>query len=422
MARHLLNDMALRAIKPSDKDQLISDGEGLFLLVKPDGKKWWRFVYTFEGKRKALSLGVYPRVTLSVARKNAQENREYLAKGINPSVLRKQDKADRIQEQEKQRRIAEGLSLEGSFQFVAEEWISRRMADKSESHTKRVLALLVNDVYPWIGKRPIHEIQPPELLEVLRRIESRNAIETAHRALQVCGQVIRYAWSTGLVKQDITQALKGALQTYRGGHFAAAITPDKLRPILRAIDEYNGSLEVKSALSLAPLVFVRPGELRQAEWEHIDFEAKQWSYFVTKTKTDHIVPLSSQAIEILKELRPLTGHGRFVFPSARTPNGSRPISDVALLAGLRRMGFGKDEATIHGFRATARTLLDEELGFRVDYIEHQLAHAVRDANGRAYNRTSHLVERAKMMQAWADYLDSLKAGAQVIHFKNGSMK
>ncbi len=195
------------------------------------------------------------------------------------------------------------------------------------------------------------------------------------------------------------------------------VTPDKLRPLLRAIDDYSGSFEVKSALRLAPLVFVRPSELRQAEWEHIDFETKQWRYFVTKTKTDHIVPLSNQAIAILQEIQPLTGHGRFIFPCARTPNGSRPMSDMALLAALRRMGFGKDEATIHGFRATARTLLDEELGFRVDYIEHQLAHAVKDANGRAYNRTSHLVERAKMMQVWSDYLDELKAGAAILPFK-----
>ena len=418
MAKHLLTDAALRAIKPTEKDQLISDGEGLFLLVKPDGKKWWRFVYTFEGKRKALSLGVYPRTTLSVARKQAEENRENLANGINPSDLRKQNKAEKIQQQENQLRAENGQTPIGSFQFVGEEWMSRRMIGKSESHTKRVLALLVNDVYPWIGQRPIQEITPPELLEVLRRIESRNAIETAHRALQVCGQIIRYAWATGLVHQDITQALKGALQVFRGGHFAAAITPDKLRPLLRAIDEYSGGFEVKSALRLAPLVFVRPSELRHAEWSHIDFEAKEWRYFVTKTKTDHIVPLSQQAVTILQDIQPLTGHGRFVFPSARTPNGSRPISDMALLAALRRMGFSKEEATIHGFRATARTMLDEILGFRPDFIEHQLAHAVKDANGRSYNRTSHLPERAKMMQSWADYLDSLKAGATVLPFKH----
>jgi integrase len=417
MAKHLLNDAALRAIKPTDKDQLISDGEGLFLLVKPDGKKWWRFVYTFQKKRKALSLGVYPQTTLSAARKEAQENRENLAKGINPSDLRKQDKVEKIQEQQKQQRIADGLSVEGSFQFVADEWMVQRMADKSGDHTKRITALLVNDVFPWLGQRPIQEITPPELLKVLRRIEDRNAFETAHRTLQVTGQIIRYAWATGLVEQDITQALKGALKVYQSGHFAAAVTPDKLRPLLRAIDDYSGSFEVKSALRLAPLVFVRPSELRQAEWEHIDFETKQWRYFVTKTKTDHIVPLSRQALAILQEIQPLTGHGRFIFPSARTPNGSRPMSDMALLAALRRMGFGKDEATIHGFRATARTLLDEELGFRVDYIEHQLAHAVKDANGRAYNRTSHLVERAKMMQVWSDYLDDLKAGAAILPFK-----
>ncbi len=208
----------------------------------------------------------------------------------------------------------------------------------------------------------------------------------------------------------MTQDLRGALPAAEGTHFAAFTEPKPVAELLRAIDAYTGTFVVKSALQLAPLVFVRPGELRHAEWQHIDFVTKEWRYLVTKTKTDHIVPLSSQAVKILQELKPLTGHGRFVFPSARTPNGSRAMSDVALLAGLRRMGFDKTEMSTHGFRAMARTILDEVLGFRVDFIEHQLAHAVRDANGRAYNRTAHLPERHKMMQVWADYLDGLRAG------------
>jgi integrase len=205
--------------------------------------------------------------------------------------------------------------------------------------------------------------------------------------------------------------------TIKGGHFSAVTEPKQAAELLRAIDGYSGSFVVKSALQLAPLVFVRPGELRQAEWEHIDFETKEWRYLVTKTQTPHIVPLSAQALTILQELKPLTGNGRYVFPSARTPNGSRPMSDMALLAALRRMGIGKDEMTVHGFRALARTVLDEVLGFRPDFIEHQLAHAIKDPNGRAYNRTAHLAERRKMMQSWADYLDGLKNGAQVIAFK-----
>lgn len=417
MAKNLLNDTALRAIKPTDKDQLISDGSGLFLLVKPDGKKWWRFVYTFEGKRKALSLGVYPQTTLSAARKQAEANRESLANGINPSDLRKQEKIVKSEKQEAEQRIADGLPAIGSFQQVADEWYDKKMLIRSESHQKRTMSLLKRDLYPWIGNRPIAEIKAPELLKVLQRIESRNAIETAHRALQTSGQVFRYAEANGYIERDITQALKGALTSVDGGNFASMTDPQQVKPLLKAIDEYSGSFIVKCALRLAPLVFVRPGELRQAEWNHIDLDTKEWRYQVTKTKTDHIVPLSRQAIEILKEIHPLTGSGRFVFPSARTPNGSRAMSDVALLAALRRMGIGKDEMTVHGFRAMARTILDEVLGFRPDFIEHQLAHSVKDPNGRAYNRTAHLPERHKMMQTWADYLDNLKAAAQVIPFR-----
>jgi integrase len=417
MAKNLLNDTALRAIKPTDKDQLISDGSGLFLLVKPDGKKWWRFVYTFEGKRKALSLGVYPQTTLSAARKQAEANRESLANGINPSDLRKQEKIVKSEKQEAEQRIADGLPAIGSFQQVADEWYDKKMLIRSESHQKRTMSLLKRDLYPWIGNRPIAEIKAPELLKVLQRIESRNAIETAHRALQTSGQVFRYAEANGYIERDITQALKGALTSVDGGNFASMTDPQQVKPLLKAIDEYSGSFIVKCALRLAPLVFVRPGELRQAEWNHIDLDTKEWRYQVTKTKTDHIVPLSRQAIEILQEIHPLTGSGRFVFPSARTPNGSRAMSDVALLAALRRMGIGKDEMTVHGFRAMARTILDEVLGFRPDFIEHQLAHSVKDPNGRAYNRTAHLPERHKMMQTWADYLDNLKAAAQVIPFR-----
>ena len=277
--------------------------------------------------------------------------------------------------------------------------------------------MLERDVFPWLGSKTITDILPIDILTCVRRVEDRGTIETAHRVLQICGQVFRYGVQTSRVDRDITPDLRGALPVAKGGHFASLTEPKDAAPLLRAIDIYTGSFVVKSALQLAPLVFVRPSELRQAEWAHIDIETKEWRYFVTKTETDHIVPLSKQAIDILTKLQPLTGNGRFVFPSARTPNGSRPMSDMAMLAALRRMGFTKDEMSVHGFRAMARTILDEVLGFRVDFIEHQLAHAVRDANGRAYNRTSHLPDRHKMMQSWSDYLDGLKNGAQVIAFK-----
>jgi integrase len=336
--------------------------------------------------RKTLALGVYPTTSLKEARDKRDTAKKQIDGGIDPSLDRK---------------IKKTGATESSFKAIALEWYAKHLTNKSESHQKRTLSLLERDLFPWLGNRPIADIKTPELLAVLQRIENRNAIETAHRALQTSGQVFRYAEVTGRVDRDISQALKGALSKVDKGHFSSLTEPLKAAPLLRAIDVYSGTFVVKSALQFAPLVFVRPSELRQAEWEHIDLEAKEWRYLVTKTNTQHIVPLSTQSIEILTNLYPLTGKGRFVFPSARTPNGSRAMSDVALLAGLRRMGFDKSEMSVHGFRAMARTILDEVLGFRPDFIEHQLAHSVRDPNGRAYNRTSHLLERRKMMQDWA---------------------
>ncbi len=411
MAKELLNDVTVRNAKPIDKDKRLNDGGGLYLLIKPNGAKWWRFDYTIENKRKTLSIGVYPATGLADARRKVEEARNQNANGIDPSKARKEIKAEQRLTAENKKRIDAGLTVVDSFEYVALEWYEKKMLNKSESHQKRTLALLKRDLFPWLGSRPIASIKAPELLEVLQRIESRNAIETAHRALQASGQVFRYAEASGRVERDISQSLKGALTAVNGGHFASMTDPQQVAPLLRAIDIYSGSFVVKSALQLAPLVFVQPNELRQAEWSHIDLEAKEWRYLVTKTNTQHIVSLSRQAIEILTNLKPLTGNGRFVFPSARTPNGSRAMSDVALLAALRRMGFDKSEMSIHGFRAMARTILDEVLGFRPDFIEHQLAHAVRDPNGRAYNRTAHLPERRKMMQEWADYLDTLKTNA-----------
>lgn len=267
-------------------------------------------------------------------------------------------------------------------------------------------------VFPWLGGRPIAEISAPELLAMARRIEGKGALETAHRALQNCGQVFRYAVATGRAERDPTGDLRGALQPVQPTHMAAITEPREVAELLRTLDGYQGTLIVRCALQLAPLVFVRPGELRAAEWADIDLDAAEWRFTASKTRTAHIVPLSHQSVAILREVQALTGTGRYVFPSART--GERPMSDNAILAAMRRLGIGKDEMSGHGFRAMARTILDEVLGFRPDLIEHQLAHAVRDPNGRAYNRTAHLPERRKMMQAWADYLDKLKAGAEVI--------
>jgi integrase len=293
-----------------------------------------------------------------------------------------------------------------SFEIVAREWFVRHSPSWVKSHSDKIIQRFERDIFPWIGNTPISEVTPPILLSVIRRIEERGALETAHRALNTCGQVFRYSIATGRSERDCSQDLKGALPPVKAKHFAAQTDPKRFGDLLKIFEDYHGSLIVRCALRLAPLVFVRPGELRHAKWKDIDFEAAQWSYIVTKTNSPHIVPLASQAIAILKELHPLTGNSTFIFPSARS--NARPMSDNAILAALRRVGIGKEEATGHGFRATARTLLDEVLRIPPHLIEHQLAHAVRDPNGRAYNRTTHLLERKKMMQDWADYIDSLK--------------
>lgn len=400
-----ISDTTIKAAKPkSDKDYKLSDEKGLHILIKTNGSKYFRLKYRFAGKEKTLALGVYPETTLKEAREKRDQARKQIADGIDPSENKKAVKASKTE------------SALNNFEVIAREWGAKHVNnwDDKNNRSKRMLE---RNIFPWLGAKPITNILPIDILNCLRRVEDRGTLETAHRVLQICGQVFRYAVATSRIDRDITPDLRGALPPAKGGHFASLTDPKQAAPLLRAIDAYTGTFVVKSALQLAPMVFVRPSELRHAEWAHIDLESKEWRYFVSKTETDHIVPLSTQAVEILTALFPLTGNGRYVFPSARTPNGSRAMSDVAMLAALRRMGFDKDEMSVHGFRAMARTILDEVLGFRPDFIEHQLAHAVRDANGRAYNRTSHLKERHKMMQSWSDYLDSLKNGAQVIEFK-----
>jgi integrase len=395
-----LTDTKIRNAKPGSKPSRLFDGRGLYLEISPAGGKWWRLKYRFAGKEKRLSLGVYPDVTLKDARDRRDAARKLLGDGVDPSENRKATKSASID------RAA------NSFEVVTREWFGRYSTGWAESHSSRVIRLFERDIFPWIGGRPIAEVNAAELLTVMRRIENRGAVETAHRARTNCGQVLRYAVATGRCERDPSTDLRGALPPAQGDHFAATTEPSKLAGILRAMDGYEGNLTVRCALRLAPLVFVRPGELRKAEWKDVDLDAAEWRYVVTKTKIPHIVPLSRQSVVILQDLQPLSGQGRFVFPGART--GSRPMSDNAVLAAMRRMGIGKEEMSGHGFRAVARTILDEVLGFRPDFIEHQLAHAVRDPNGRAYNRTAHLPERRRMMQQWADYLDKLKAG-NVIH-------
>jgi len=396
-----LTDTKARNAKPKNKQYKLFDGDGLFLLVAPAGGKWWRFKYRFGGKEKLISLGTYPEVSLSQARERRDKARKQVADNIDPSKVRKALKAATIQN-------------ESTFEVIAREWHAKFTPTWTQGHATTIKSRLEKNVFPFIGTCPIIDIKAPELLMVLRRIESRGALETAHRVRAICSQVFRYAVATGRAERDPAADLRGALPPVKSKHLAAMTDPEKIAGLLRAIEGYNGSFITKCALRLAPLLFVRPGELRQAEWAEIDLEAAEWNIPAEKMKTrqPHLVPFARQAVEILRELHPLTGADRYVFPSARTSR--RPMSNNAVLAALRRMGFEKDEMTGHGFRAMARTMLDEVLQVRPDFIEHQLAHAVRDPNGRAYNRTAFLSERRKMMQDWADYLDDLKAGAQVI--------
>lgn len=403
-----LSDTSVRNAKPSikpdgkrtDKPYKLGDAGGLYLEVTPAGGKWWRLKYRFGGKEKRLSLGVYPDVPLKTARERRDQARKLLANGVDPGEHRKAAKSARAD------RAA------NSFEVVAREWFAKHQPNWADHHADRIIRRFERDVFPLIGDKPIAEVNAPALLLVVRKIEARGALETAHRALGNCGQVFRYAVATGRAERDPSGDLRGALPPVKGEHFAAITDPKRVGELLRALDGYQGTLTVACALRLAPLVFVRPGELRQAKWADIDVDAAEWRYTVSKTETAHIVPLATQAVAIMRELHGLTGSGAYVFPGARSTK--RPMSDNAILAAMRRMGISKDQMSGHGFRAMARTILDEVLCMRPDLIEHQLAHAVRDANGRAYNRTSHLPERRKMMQQWADYLDKLKSGADVI--------
>ncbi|MFV0478282.1 MAG: tyrosine-type recombinase/integrase [Parahaliea sp.] len=390
----------VKQAKPQDKPRKLSDGGGLHLLVQPNGAKYWRYKYRYGGKEKTLAMGVYPEVSLKAARQAHQQARDKLAEGIDPGEVRKVEKLTRHQ------------AAAESFEAVAREWFNQTMPEKSKSYQERTGRILEKDLYPVLGSRPIAAITAPELLAALRRIEGRGAFDIAHRAKQTAGQVFRYAVATGRAERDPSGDLKGALKPRRQKKHHAAITdPAELGRLLVAMDGFEGTPVVKTALLLSPLLFQRPGEIRAMEWAEINWQAAQWEIPADKMKMrqPHIVPLCSQALDLLRELQALTGRGRYVFPSAR--GASRCLSENGVRVALRTLAYDNDTMTPHGFRATARTLLDEVLGYRVDWIEHQLAHAVRDANGRAYNRTSHLEGRAKMMQGWADYLDSLKAQA-----------
>ncbi len=405
-----LTDTFVRTVKHSGRPagDKYSDGRGMYLLVKSSGK-YWRMDYRFAEKRKTLALGTYPEVPLVKARKKRDAARELLADSIDPSTAKAEEKRARAD------------AAGNTFEAVGRDWLEKTKAKRAAITQDKVRTWLEKDAFPFIGRMPISTIGPRDVLDkVVRKIEARGAIDTAHRLKQLCGQVMRYAVVTGLAQRDVTADLRDALATKTEKHFAAITDPKLVGALMRSIFDYSGHPCTLAALKLSALTFVRPGELRAAEWSEFDLDAAEWNIpgAKMKMKIDHLVPLSSQAVETLRSLQPLTGHGRYVFPSLRT--GERPMSENTINSALRGMGYAKEVHSAHGFRAVARTIMDEELDERVDLIEHQLAHAVKDPNGRAYNRTAHLPARRKMMQRWADYLDKLRLGADVIPIRGAA--
>ena len=390
-----LTDAACKASKAAEKDYKLPDGGGLFLLVKTNGGKYWRLKYRFNDKEKLLAIGVYPAVSLSAARKARTEAKELLKAGTDPGEVKKEKKRLAI------------LQAENTFKAIADEWLSKKT--NITAGTAKSYRHYLSYAFKAFGHKPITTIGSPDVLAVCRQLEAKGTIETSHRVKMTCGLVFRYAVATGRATTDPTQSLRGALQPVITKHHAAIIDPSKIASLMQDIAGYEGNYATAFALKLAPLVFVRPGELRTAQWKDIDLEAKEWTYYVSKTKTESfVVPLSSQAVAILTELKTISGNSPYLFPSIRT--NSRPMSNNTVNAALRRLGYASDEMCGHGFRAMARTVLEENLGYRIEVIEMQLAHAVKDPNGRAYNRTKLLEERKRMMQHWADYLDGLQVG------------
>jgi len=390
---NMLTDSKIRSTKPGDRPLKLFDGGGLYLLVNPTGSRWWRLKYRFGGKERGLSLGVYPTVTLKDARERRDEARRLIAKGLDPSSERQSAKASQVE----------------TFEKIAEEWLALQSRKLTPATLRKARWMLETFVYPRLSSRPIAEITPPDLLMALRAIESRGTHETAHRTKQRCGQIFRFAVATGRATRDITVDLRGALAPVVSKNHAAITDPTKIGALLRAIDSYDGHRMTGIALKLSALLFVRPGELRAAAWSEFDLDAAQWRIPAQRMKMGerHIVPLARQAIPLLRELRKLNAWSdTYVFPSLRT--SCRPMSENTMNAALRRLGYTGDEMTSHGFRAMASTCLNE-LGWHPDVIELQLAHGERNKVRAAYNRAERLAERRKMMQAWADYLDSLRS-------------
>lgn len=402
-----LADTTVRKAKADEKPYKLSDEKGLYLLINPNGAKLWRYKYRIDGKEKLLALGAYPDVTLSNAREKRDEARKLLANGQDPSEVKKAQKASRLE------RAA------SSFEVVARRWHSKGEAKWSPSYSKKVIQMLERDLFPWIGGKPVADLDAPEFLAVARRLEARGLVDAAHRAMQLCGQIMRFAVAEGLASRDPVGDLRGALESVKTEHMASVTDPARVGEILRMFDGFKGSYQVMQALKLAPLVFTRPGELRQAKWKDIDLDGAIWSIpaEAMKMREPHLVPLSTQAVAILRDMHPFSSHLEYVFPGGRDPK--RPMSDAAINAAMRRLGIDtQNELTGHGFRAMARTILHEQLNYPPEVIEVQLAHKALGPLGAAYARAKFIEQRTKMMQAWADYLDKLKKSGAIVLLKN----
>jgi integrase len=417
MAKQLLKDTVVKNIKPGVKDTRIKDGEGLFLLVKPDGAKWWRFDYSIGGKRKTLSLGVYPVTGLSDARRKAEEARIQISNNIDPSKLRKDAKAALKLTLENESRRNSGLPMLSSFEHVAREWLaSIAHLTTTTTHIKKT-SRLERLSFPVVGDIPITKIKSADVLKTLKPLIDKSQLETAHRLHSEISAIFAYAIVHGFTDYDPAQPVTKQIPAQKVKHRAALIDPKQVAQLLRDISNYQGTFVVQCAFRLSPLLFQRPGEIRQMLWSDIDLEAREWRPYVSKTDFYHIVPLSTQAVAILEAIQPLTGCGQYVFPSSR--GDGRPMSDNTIRTALKSLGYDSNVMTAHGFRTTASTLLNEQ-GWSPDAIERQLSHAPRDQVRAAYNRAQYLEERRRMMQSWADYLDGLKSGAQVIPFKKAN--
>ena len=403
-----LSDREIKSAKPKDKDYKLSDEKGLYLLVTKSGGKLFRLKYRINGKEKKLAIGPYPDVSLKKARDARDQARIEISNGIDPAQAKKEEKAAKL------------LVIANSFELIAEEWFEVKQKDKAVTTRNRVINILKQYLYPAIGSLPINEIPTSAILIALKAIESKGALETTRRARQLISQIYRYAIATGKAERDPIPDLKGAFEAQHVEHHSAMTEPKEVGHLMVAIDNFQGTLVVKSALKLSALFFCRPGELRHLKWNDINSDEQRIEIISAKTKQPHIIPLTRQALVLLKELKLITGRSEYILPSAR--GFTRPMSENAVRTALRTMGYDNDTMTPHGFRAMARTLLDEVLEYRIEWIEQQLAHAVRDPNGRAYNRTKHLVQRSEMMQRWADYLDELKAQALAKNVITGNFR